>query len=231
VLTSDPRGHFEGSRFRLKEIPMKHRFAPMGALLMALFLGGIAVPAVAGEPTDQLKQAIDKVLAIVTDPALKGPDHEAERRKLIRIAAEGRFDWPAMARSAMGIYWRDRTPAEKKEFTRLFTDLIESAYMGKIEGYSGEKIRYLGDSTDNGYGTVKTRIADKEGRKIPVTYWVKEENGQWLIYDISIEAVSLVYNYRSQIADIMSKSSYANLIKILKERVATQSESGTKEGG
>jgi phospholipid transport system substrate-binding protein len=210
---------------------MKYLFPPMGVALLALFLAGTAVPAVAGEPTDQLKQAIDKVLAIVTDPALKGPEHEAERRKLIREAATGRFDWAAMARSAMGIYWRDRTPAEKKEFTRLFSDLIESAYMGKVEGYSGEKIRYLGDSTDNGYGTVKTLIVDDKGREIPVTYWVKEENGRWLIYDISIEAVSLVYNYRSQIADILSRSSYANLIKILKERVETQKESGTKEGG
>jgi phospholipid transport system substrate-binding protein len=210
---------------------MKYLFPPTGVVLLVLFLGGAAVPAVAGQPTDQLKQAIDKVLAIVTDPALKGPEHQTERRKLIREAATGRFDWAAMARSAMGIYWRDRTPAEKKEFTRLFSDLIESAYIGKIEGYSGEKVRYLGDSTDNRYGTVKTLIVDDKGREIPVTYWVKDERGQWLIYDISIEAVSLVYNYRSQIADILSRSSYANLIKILKERVETQKESGTKEGG
>ena len=210
---------------------MKHWFAPIGALLMVLFLGGAAVPADAGEPTDQLKQAIDKVLAMVTDPALKGPEHRAERRKLIREVATGRFDWAAMARSAMGIYWRDRTPAEQKDFTSLFSDLIESAYIGKIERYSGEKIRYLGDSTDNGYGTVKTLIVDDKGREIPVTYWVKEERGQWLIYDISVEAVSLVYNYRSQIADILSRSSYDNLVKILKERVAAERGSGTKEGG
>jgi phospholipid transport system substrate-binding protein len=210
---------------------MKYLFPPTGVVLLVLFLGGAAVPAVAGQPTDQLKQAIDKVLAIVTDPALKGPEHQAERRKLIREAATGRFDWAAMARSAMGIYWRDRTPAEKKEFTRLFSDLIESAYIGKIEGYSGEKVRYLGDSTDNRYGTVKTLIVDDKGREIPVTYWVKDERGQWLIYDISIEAVSLVYNYRSQIADIMSRSSYANLIEILKERVQAQNKSGAKEGG
>jgi phospholipid transport system substrate-binding protein len=210
---------------------MKYLFPPTGVVLLVLFLGGAAVPAVAGQPTDQLKQAIDKVLAIVTDPALKGPEHQTERRKLIREAATGRFDWAAMARSAMGIYWRDRTPAEKKEFTRLFSDLIESAYIGKIEGYSGEKVRYLGDSTDNRYGTVKTLIVDDKGREIPVTYWVKDERGQWLIYDISIEAVSLVYNYRSQIADIMSRSSYANLIEILKERVQAQNKSGAKEGG
>jgi phospholipid transport system substrate-binding protein len=209
----------------------KQVFAPLGAVLLVLFLGGAAIPAVAGEPTDQLKQAIDKVLAVVTNPALKGPEHRAERRKLIREAANDRFDWAAMARSAMGVYWRDRTPAQRKDFTRLFSDLIESAYMGKIEGYSGEKIRYLGDSTDNRYGTVKTLIIDDKGREIPVTYWVKEENGRWLIDDISIEAVSLVNNYRSQIADILSRSSYDNLIKILKERVEAQKESGTKEGG
>jgi phospholipid transport system substrate-binding protein len=207
---------------------MKHWFTPMGVVLLVLFLAGAEMPAIAGEPTDQLKQAIDKVLAIVTDPALKGPEHRAERRKLIREAANDRFDWAAMARSSMGIYWHKRTPAEKKDFTSLFSDLIESAYMSKIEGYSGEKIRYLGDSTDDRYGTVKTLITDDRGTEIPVLYWVKKENGKWLIYDISIEGVSLVNNYRSQIADILSRSSYDKLIEILKERVKAENEPETK---
>jgi phospholipid transport system substrate-binding protein len=213
---------------------MKQRFAPMGVVLFVLFLAVAAMlsvasmPAVAGEPTDQLKQAIDKVLAIVTNPALKGPEHRAERRKLIREAAKDRFDWAAMARSAMSIYWRERTPAQKKEFILLFSDVIESAYIGKIEGYSGEKIRYLGDSTGERYGIVKTLIIGGMGNEIPVTYWVKKENSNWLIYDISIEGVSLVYNYRSQIADILSRSSYDKLIKILKERVEAEKESDTK---
>jgi phospholipid transport system substrate-binding protein len=210
---------------------MTHWFTPMGVLLLVLFLAGAEMPALAGEPTDQLKKTIDKVLAIVTDPALKGPEHRAERRKLIREAANDRFDWAAMARSAMGIYWRKRTPAEKEDFTRLFSDLIESAYMGKIEGYSGEKIRYLGDSTDDRYGTVKTLITDDRGTEIPVLYWVKKENGKWLIYDISIEGVSLVNNYRSQIADILSRSSYDKLIKILEERVKAEEEPETKQRG
>jgi phospholipid transport system substrate-binding protein len=210
---------------------MKHWFTAMGVVLLVLFLAGAEMPAVAGEPTDQLKQAIDKVLAVVTNPALKGPEHRAQRRKLIREAANDRFDWAAMARSAMGIYWRERTPAQKKDFTRLFSDLIESAYIGKIEGYSGEKIRYLGDSTGNRYGTVKTLIIGNTGTEIPVTYWVKKKNGKWLIYDISIESVSLVYNYRSQISDILSRSSYDKLIKILKERVKAENESGTNQRG
>jgi phospholipid transport system substrate-binding protein len=208
---------------------MKRRFTLMGVLFLVLFLPGAEMPAVAGEPTEQLKQSIDKVLAVVTNPALKGLEHRAERRKLIREAANDRFDWAAMARSAMGIHWHERTRAQKKEFTLLFGDLIESAYVGKIEGYSGEKIRYLGDSTEGRYGIVKTLIVDNMGNEIPVTYWVKKENGQWLIYDISIQSVSLVYNYRSQISDILSSSSYDKLIKILKERVKAEKEPGTKQ--
>jgi phospholipid transport system substrate-binding protein len=207
---------------------MKRRFTLMGVLFLALFLLGAEMPATAGEPTEQLKQTIDKVLAILTNPALKGPEHRTERRKLIREAANARFDWAVMARSAMGVYWHDRTPAQKKQFTHLFSDLVESDYIGKIEGYSGEKIRYLGESAGDRYGEVKTVIIDNAGNQIPVTYWVKKENGQWLIYDISIESVSLVYNYRSQIADILSSSSYDKLIKILKERVKAEKESGTK---
>lgn len=196
---------------------MKQLFMRMFKAVFGIVLALAAIPALAGGPTDQLKQTIDSVLAILNDPGLK----KAERRKLIRDAADKRFDWAAMARSAMGIYWRERTSEEKREFSRLFTDLIENSYMHKIEGYSGEKIRYHGDSTDDGYGAVKVSIITHKGTEIPMTYWVTEKKGTWLIYDVSINGVSMVNNYRSQIRNIMANSSYEELVEKLKAKLET----------
>ena len=200
-----------------EEEAMRHRFMWTSIAAMGIFLAA-AVPAAAGEPTDQLRGTIDKVLAIVKNKDLG----EAERQKLIRETAGPRFDWAVMARSAMGIYWHDRTPEQKEEFTKLFTDLVEGAYMDKIEGYSGEKIRYLGDSTDGGYGEIRVSIVTQKGEEIPITYRVMEEKGQWLIYDVVLEGVSLVNNYRTQIASIMNRSSYEDLVKKLREKVETK---------
>lgn len=194
---------------------MKELFMRMFGAVLAIVLALTAIPVLAGEPTDQLKQTIDRVLAILKDPGLK----ESERRKRIRDTADNRFDWTAMARSAMGIYWRERTSAEKREFSRLFADLIENSYMHKIEQYSGEKIRYHGDSTDDGYGAVKVSIITHKGTEIPMTYWLTEKKGKWLIYDVSIEGISMVNNYRSQIRNIMTNSSYEELVKRLKAKL------------
>jgi phospholipid transport system substrate-binding protein len=200
---------------------MKRLSLWMRGALLGIVLAVVAIPVTAGEPTDQLRETIERVLSILNNHDLK----ESERRKLIRETADKRFDWAAMARSAMGVYWRDRTPEQRSEFTRLFADLIENAYMHKIENYSGEKIRYLVDSTDDGYGMVKMSIIPRKGAEIPIIYRVKKEKGQWLIRDISIEGVSMVSNYRSQIIDIMVNSSYEELVKKLKAKIAMEGKS------
>ena len=176
-----------------------------------------AIPAFAGAPTDQIKETIDVVLDLVKNKDLK----EAERQKLIRQAADKRFHWTAIARSAMGVYWHNLTSDQKKEFTGLFTDLIEGVYMGRIESYSGEKVRYLGDDTDGHYGVVKMVIVTHKGTEIPITYRVVKEGEKWLIYDVQIEGISMVNNYRKQISYIMNNSSYEELIKKLREKLVT----------
>lgn len=203
---------------------MKHSMRIFGVVL-GVTLALAPVSALAGEPTDQLKDTIETVLAILNNPDIK----DAERRKLIRQAADNRFHWNDMARSAMGIHWRDRSPKEKKEFTRLFTNLVESVYLDKIESYSGEKIRCLGDSTSHGYGTVKVAIISQKGTETPITYRVMEEKGKWLIHDVCIDGVSLVYNYRSQFGHILTNSSYEELVRRLKKNLyRTESVDGNK---
>ena len=200
----------------VKENPMRHHKKILTALLGIVLVVSV-IPALAGEATDQIKETVDRMLALVNNPDIKGVD----RQKLIREAADNRFYWTAIARSAMGVYWNNLTSDQKKEFTGLFTDLIEGVYMGRIESYSGEKIRYLGDDTDDRYGVVKMVIVTHKGTEIPITYRVVKEGEKWLIYDVQIEGISMVNNYRKQISYIMNNSSYEELIKKLREKLVT----------
>ena len=188
-------------------------------LLLLLLVFGIALPGWAGEPTDQIKQTTDKILSILTNPSLKGQSKTAEREKLIRQATDERFDWEEMSRRSLARYWDQRTDEEKKEFVRLYSDLLERTYMDKVEGYSGEKVIYEGESVDNGYAVVKVKIVTKKNTDIHVHYRLKKEENKWLVYDVSVEGVSLVNNYRTQFNSIILKSSYENLVKRLRERV------------
>jgi len=187
--------------------------------VLLLLVFGIALPGWAGEPTDEIKQTTDKILSILTNPSLKGPSKTAEREKLIRQAIDERFAWEEMARRSLARYWDQRTEGEKKEFVRLYSDLLERTYMDKVEGYSGEKVVYEGESIDNGYAVVRVKIITKKNTDIRVHYRLKRVENKWLVYDVSIEGVSLVNNYRTQFNSIILKSSYENLVKRLRERV------------
>jgi phospholipid transport system substrate-binding protein len=186
---------------------------------LLLFFLGVTVPVLAGEPAEKIKQTTDKILSILTDPALKNHSKEEERKKLIRRAVDERFDWEEMARRSLATHWNQRTAREKKEFVRLFADLLERVYMNKVEDYSGEKIQYEGEREDRDYAIVKVKIATKKNTDIDVEYRLKKEGNEWLVYDVSIEGVSLVNNYRAQFNSIILQSSYENLVKKLREKV------------
>jgi phospholipid transport system substrate-binding protein len=183
-----------------------------------LLVLGTAVPAFAGEPTNQIKQTTDKILSIVANPQLKDASRVQERRKLIRGAVDERFDWEEMARRSLAQYWAQRTPEERKEFVQLYSDLLERTYMSKVEDYSGEKVEYEGETIQDNYAVVKVRIRTEKNRDIPVEYRLQKKGGQWLVYDISIEGVSLVNNYRRQFNSIITQSSYETLVKRLREK-------------
>jgi len=196
---------------------MKHRVLVMCLVLVA----GGATLAWAGEPTEKIKATTDKILGVVRDPALKGAAKEKERRALIRKAVDERFDWNEMARRSLARHWEGRTEDEKKEFVPLYADLVDRAYMSKVEGYSGEKVKYEGETVDGDYATVNVRIMTQKGQEISVEYRLRKKGNDWLIYDVSIEGVSLVNNYRTQFNSIISQSSYASLVKQLKAKVAS----------
>jgi phospholipid transport system substrate-binding protein len=199
---------------------MRRRDLFQTILSFVVLVVGFAVPALAGEPTEKIKQTTDKILKIVTDPALKNPSREPERRRLIRKAVDERFDWEEMARRSLARYWDQRTDQEKKEFVRLFGDLLERTYLNKVEGYSGEKVQYEGEALESEYAVVKVKIVTRKNVDIPVDYRLHKKENDWFVYDISIEGVSLVNNYRTQFSSIITQSSYENLVKKLKEKVA-----------
>ncbi len=188
----------------------------------SLLAFGIVVPVLAGEPTEQIKQTTDKIISILTDPALKDSAKDKEKKRLIREAADERFDWEETARRSLAIHWAKRTDEEKKEFVSLFSDLLERTYMDKIDDYSGEKVFYEGETVDGGYAVVKAKVLTNTDVEIPVEYRVRRKENSWLIYDVSVNGVSLVNNYRTQFNSIILKSSYKNLVKRLKAKISQE---------
>jgi len=192
------------------------------ALLLAIGLSN-PVAAVGGEPTEQIRGAIDRGVAIVQRADLQGNGKKAERRGLLRKELFPYFNFDEMARRSLGIQWKNRSPRERQEFVKLFTDLLENAYAGKIEGYKGEKIRFGKETLDLPYAEVKTTIVTPQGQEFSLNYRLLADGKRWRVYDIVIEGVSLVNNYRSQFAGILQKSSFEEMTKQLKETVRKQS--------
>ena len=183
-----------------------------------LLVLGVSALVWAAEPTDRIKQTTDKILSIVADPQLKDPSKAPERRRLIRSAVDERFDWEEMARRSLAQFWAKRTPEEKKEFIELYSDLLERTYMSKVEDYSGENVLYERETIDGDYAVVKVKFVTGKNKDIPVDYRLRKKGENWLVYDVSIEGVSLVNNYRRQFGSIITQFSYENLVKKLKEK-------------
>jgi len=181
---------------------------------------GVALPVLVtvqrvwgGPPTDQLKPAVERVIRILQDPARKGEAKAAERREALRNISDGIFGWREMAKRSLGAHWRGRTEAEREEFVRLFRDLLEGRYISTIERYSGEQITYSGDSIDGNQATVRTKFLTKQGKEVPIDYRMLRHGDRWLIYDVLVENVGLVSNYRTQFNQIIRTSSFEELVK------------------
>jgi phospholipid transport system substrate-binding protein len=175
-------------------------------------------PASAGPPTEQLRAQMDGVVKVLEDPELKREGRQVERRAAIRRLANEIFDFSETARRSLGQHWQARTPAEREQFVRLNADLLERSYIGKIELYSGERILFVGDTIERDQATVRTRLQTKAGTEIPVDYRMHRVGDRWLTYDVAIEGVSMVANYRAQFNKIIQASGYASLVSKLTEK-------------
>ena len=189
----------------------------VGALLSGLWCVSLTSLAQAGEPQEKVRETVDAVLTVLQDKALQGPENTEKRREKMRKAVFQRFGFEEMAQRALGPYWPKRTPAEKKEFANLFGELLERSYITKIESYTGEqKVLYTKETIDKDYASVRTEIVVKRDANVEVVYQLLRRDGTWQVYDVVIEGVSLVNNYRTQFNNIISRESYEALVKKLK---------------
>jgi len=163
-------------------------------------------------PGARVRDSVEKILAIVNDPRLK--TDSKERRERIKAVIHERIDAAEMAKRSLGPEWRRRSPEERKEFVKLFTELIESSYLATIE--SVEKVRFLKEQVDGDYAEVKTQVIDNKGLESAVDYRIHNVNGDWKVYDVVVDNLSLVNNYRTQFSRVLASYSYAELIRRMK---------------
>ncbi len=182
-------------------------------LLLAVFL--ITTRAFA-TPTSDVKKTVDDVIRIVADKEMK--HSEKKRRQALRKSISVIFDYSEMAKRSMGKHWSARTPAEKKQFTDLFATVLESSYANKIESYNNEKVVYIKESIDGNHAEVKSKIVTVKRDEYAIDYRLLNENGKWMVYDVVIEGVSLVSNYRSQFNRIITANGYGELVKKLQSK-------------
>jgi len=189
-------------------------------LTLQLLLG--AAGAWAGPPTDIAKQVIERALNALNDPSSQG---EARRQKVKRIV-DPYFDYQEMAKRSLGPTWGKISAGQRQEFVALFSQLLEASYSDKIEKYAQRvKIDYTGEILEGEYAEVRTVVV-KANDRIPLNYRLINEGGTWKVYDVIIEGVSLVSNYRSQFSKIIHESSYAELVKRLKTKVSELTPTG-----
>jgi len=189
-----------------------------GVAGLLLLLGGVAVqPAVAGGATEAMKHTIDEVLTTIQDKELKQPGRAEERRQRLEQIVGARFDYQEMSRRSLGAHWNTLSDKDKQEFVGLFQTLLTNSYADKIESYSGEGVKYINERTENDYAEVRTKVLTGKV-EIPLDYRLLNKGGNWQVYDVVVDGVSLVNNYRGQFSKILRSSTYADLVDQLRKK-------------
>jgi len=193
------------------------RLVMIGMVGFCLSFGLGLSQALAGPPTDSMKGTIDEVLRIIRDKELKQAAKAEERRSLLEKVVAERFDYQEMSRRALGAPWNQLSDKEKQEFVSLFQTLLTSSYAEKVESYSGEGVQYLNERTEKDYAEVRTKILSGK-TEIPLDYRLINRGTDWRVYDVVVDGVSLVNNYRGQFTKILRASSYPDLVEQLRKK-------------
>ena len=193
------------------------RLALIGLMALCLSFGFVQSQALAGPPTDSMKGTIDEVLRIIRDKELKQAAKADERRSLLEKVVAERFDYQEMSRRALGAPWNQLSDKEQQEFVSLFQTLLTSSYAEKVESYSGEGVQYLNERTEKDYAEVRTKILSGK-TEIPLDYRLINRGTDWRVYDVVVDGVSLVNNYRGQFTKILRASSYPDLVDQLRKK-------------
>ena len=202
----------QGERMRL----LQHKLAIV--LTVAMGLSVSAQMSCAGEPLELVKSAAEGAIAVLKDPKLKSPEQKKERVERLKEIINPIFDYNEMARRSLGAHWRRRSAAEQEEFTTLFRAFLERIYADKIDFYDGQKAIFGRENIDQDYAQVESVMINPKGEENSVIYRLKRTDGKWKVYDAVVENISIVNNYRSQFDRVISKSSYEELKKMLREK-------------
>lgn len=196
------------------------------AVLILLWYEFGSVAFGAGEtPTERIRQSIGEITSILNEFRNKPQGEKAECVRRIMVIADRLFDWEEMAKRALARAWEQRAPEERDEFVNLFRELLKSSYVGRIENYAGEEVVFEEEKIANNYAIVKTKVVSTARKEeLPVMYRLQKKNGEWLVYDLIIEGVSVLRNYYAQFQDVLRRSSYETLVQRLREKIA-QAES------
>jgi len=173
----------------------------------------------AGEPMDRLRTATDNLISILSDKSLRPREMKATRDRLIMEVVDGVFSWEEFSRRTLARHWSSRTPEEKKEFTALLRQLIVNNYIDYAVRYSGERLLLLNDKIEGDFGTVTGEVVTAKEVSVPIEFRMVRKRGSWWIYDINVVGLTFAGYYRNQINAIITRSSYEDLIKVLKEKV------------
>jgi phospholipid transport system substrate-binding protein len=185
-------------------------------LIAIVFALMIVDRAGAATPREQIQSSVEKVIAILKDPNLKAK--KDERIEQLRQVIFPKFDFTEMAKRSLGADWQRRNPEEQREFVKLFTELIESSYVSNLDSYNGEKVIFTGDKQDGEYAQVDTKITSNKGEESTVSYKLRQSGSDWKIYDVVIENISIVNNYRSQFNRVIARSSFGDLLRQMKDK-------------
>lgn len=197
---------------------MKHimRIVPLCLVLLAFY----AVPALAETPTDTVRAGVEKVIAILQDPKYKNEKAiTGDRLERLRAAFKEYFDFGELTARAVGRPWLRFTPQQQKDLTDSFQELLEKTYIGKFEGYDGEKVEYEKEMSQGNLAFVQGQIQSKDGKVLSLNFRLIQKNGRWAIYDVIGEGISIMEIYRSQFAQELQNGTPDSLIAKVRQRV------------
>lgn len=198
--------------------------AAIGTILAVLVL---ASPAMAGAPTEQLQTQIDNVFKALADPELKGPEKAEQRRAIVLQAADDVFDFAHTAKLTLGTYWDQLTPKQREEFVDVFKGFIGKSYLSNVDIGDGQKVTYTSETIEGDRATVKSQITTSGGSNLTIDFrMVQNVPGKWRLYDVNVEGMSLVANYRQQFVRIIKAGSYDELVAKIRAKQNSPAASG-----
>ena len=172
----------------------------------------------AGGSTEQVRATVDKVLNIVRSPNPKSKSQMVDQRARLVEVIYPRFDFQEMAKRSLGPHWGRRTPEEQREFVGIFAGLMGRAYADNIQSYTSQNVVYTREKEDQDYAEVDTLLVSEKGAPVTINYKLHSVDKEWKVYDLVIEDISVVNNYRSQFDRVIARSSFADLVRTMKEK-------------